>query len=326
MDSSLIKTLISLLYRSSDKSVTFKIKVYNQAIEEIDNGLNIRSQSVREKLMSFKRFGFIQYFDASICSKPFKIIGPWQTDNEDLNKYLKSFCELNILMNAKVGIGPKTLIILCNSGLDLETILHNKHEFNTGIYKSLSKFEDMIGYSHLLKDGVMRVPRIEADSIVKKLQSIVFDDVGDVVGDDVGKDVKSLVAGSYARGSEKIKDIDFVVIATNEEHLKLAFNKIIKKMRPISCEKTFRKLRLIVKDLRIPIEVYGYVNDIENFWAAEIDRSLTVNEHRRLRILAAKKGFRLSGAGLTSFNGSEVSNVSGISKISDLESLKKFLE
>jgi DNA ligase-1 len=307
---------------SQKMSNTFRIRTYDRNIEILE--------TMDDNLSFEKAVSFLKEFLTKACvNKLITVIekGIIQLDKEpyngvtvingivsdpELQSEIEAVITMEPLLNAKVGIGSNLLQQLIGLGYnDIDSLenFQTDKRISPGLKKALTKYFD---------GSIRTVPRMSRDeakewrkSLNKKMKPLKSD----------YKNLKYKMCGSYARKSETIGDIDYVIVndGTNQD----LYNIMMFLLKDLEKEFIVDSKLVYVEKEEIPkaskgykdqlhmmlrltkegsghkrkLEVYGYSSKKQDYLFAFLDRTASVPKQKEMRWKAHKLGLSLSGRG-----------------------------
>lgn len=250
-----------------------------------------------------------------LVTQPITQQGNEQSDWEklNLNDKINLYNEFESIVNAKVGIGKIKIKDILNLGYkdinSLQQNYKNDKRIKQGILNSLDKY--FAGQCH---DQNHEYNRNKLKLLVDSINNIIKESS---INTNLEDCIKYTVCGSYSRNKEDIGDLDFVIclsdIKTSVDYSKfinIFINVIKEKLKVYNFESVSSKIlrvwvdingiteKVIGKEEKIKIEFYFYKMPLEDYIFAVYARTIHVDEQKKIRMDAKRKGYLLSDKGI----------------------------
>lgn len=270
---------------------------------------------------------------------------------------IMAFKNLSILTGIGIGLGNsgvKDLIKMGFTSIDQLKIIYEQNKFENfrkGLKIPLCKYFE----------GTVRIEKMSREEATKWKN--IINEIVDISIDEIGSNAdqnnfcKHKIAGSYARKQEQIGDIDYIIVVNGKNSNNILYNimnSVLDKLTEVTVigedlkveldsvtetpskaiigkrYTTAIKLWFKVGILKTKIEIYGYTD--AEFCFPYFARSGEVNLQKKVKLLAIKKGYKLSPFGLFLKESDEeidktiVSEKIGKNKIESIRDLFNILE
>jgi hypothetical protein len=349
------KTIINIIeyqiYNKNLKNISNKkrIETYSNAVNnllEYEYSCNVRPQDLRyltkrplEIAQELYNTSYVHLenkdpYDALIIHKGL-VVGP--KNKSKLIADINSYSSLKKLTEFGIGIGPSSLMELVKVGIKNISSLRKMYKepsqfrdlnISKGLSKALCKYFEISEYSSQVQgpsqgpsQGLNKLPRSEISIWFNVINKIIFDLKKSNLN---YEDLIYAPAGSYARGSEFIGDVDYVLSIDNPTYLYQILKNIFQKLTLIdkvgpskvklysvedlprrpksSTEKRYsanlKVIFLIEQDHKqdptyLKVEFYGYSQSPDEFFFPYFARTEPTSLQKKIKIIASKKGLKL---------------------------------
>jgi len=219
---------------------------------------------------------------------------------------LEAFKNLSVLLGLGIGIGDSGVKELVGMGFTSVDQLKDKLDsFRKGLQGPLTKYFE----------GTVRLVKMSRDEATKWRDIITKAVNNAIVAIQTTSEVRHKIAGSYARKELEIGDIDYVVVADEEDTLYEILVNVLDQLSivtdigdlPVELDSvvetpsrnaatTIKMWFKVGKEIKTKIEIYGYSGC--QFCFPYFARSAQINVQKKIKIQAIKMGYRLSPYGL----------------------------